>query len=575
MPKTSIKQRIRQQYLVHTIIPLLLIILMFGIFIPVGYRQSIRIINQREGRIISENLSLTLQSYQRYARSFSESPVVKNFLLNKEEQLLAKEIFSDFYQFLSKQSIKSSLIVLDGNGTLRLSSSAKEPTFLQILALRDMESRIQKAENKLVGEALQIKFSIEDESVYTYGWAITSEEKTIGYAFLLLDKTDLMHELFARGTSITILVDEFDTVVGTTNSSILQPWNKFRPEGKSDGHHIVGSNMFLINKIPVEHTNLSIYCLSSLNVQAPLINYMILFMALMLSISYLLIRRMSNRIASKTTQPVDRMIQAIEAFQNGDMKAYVHIDSDDEFQVMGEQYNRMLQRINTLIARNTELQEIRRISELKLLESQFNPHFMFNILECIRYMIVLDPKKAETTVLSLSSLLRYSIKEMDQFVLLSEDLQYIHDFLCLHKVRAEGRLNYKIELQPGLEKLFVPRLIIQPLVENSVKYGLLNNLNLSIRITGELDELGKHLIFTVTDDGGGIEESLLKSIQQMIQSKRDHIPRSGIGLYNLYRRIELLYNGEGSLDIHNTKQGLETTVSIPIKRSCNVLGAHR
>lgn len=567
MPKTSIKQRIRQQYLAHTIVPLLVVIILFGIFIPVGYRQSIRIINKREGRIISENLSLTLQSYQRYARSFSEFPVVQDFLLGKEEHLLTKELFSDFYQFLSKQSIKSSLIILDGNGTLKLSSSAKEPTFSQILALRDMESRIQKSEDKLVGEALDIKFNFENESVYTYGCAITSEGITIGYAFFLLDKTDLMHELFARGTSITVLVDEFDTVVGTTNSSILQPWKKFRPDGKSEGHYMVGSKAFLINKKPVEYTNLSIYSLSTLNVQAPLINYMVFFMSLMLVLSYLLIRRMSNRIACKITEPVDRMIQAIEAFQKGDMKAYVNIDSNDEFQVMGEQYNRMLQRINTLIARNTELQEIRRISELKLLESQFNPHFMFNILECIRYMIVLDPKKAENTVLSLSSLLRYSIKDMDQFVLLSEDLQYMHDFLRLHKVRAEDRLNYQIELQPGLENLLVPRLIIQPLVENSVKYGLQNTLNLSIRITGTIDEHENLLVFTVSDDGGGIEESLLKSIQQMMQRKSAHIPKCGIGLYNLYRRIELMYNGEGSLYVRNTKHGLEASVSIPIKRS--------
>ncbi|NCD04527.1 MAG: hypothetical protein EOL97_00250 [Spirochaetia bacterium] len=564
MYKNSIKKRIRKQYLTHAIIPLSIIVCLFVLFILLSHRSSVKYTNRRIAIAQSQKISKIMSDYQEEAILLANSNEIKDLIINNNRDV-SNNIFSDFYAFTNSHKVKSTLVILNENDVLCLTSSTKELTFSQILVLRDMISRTDKSDKGVIGESSFLNLDLETQSVYTFSSKVENNGEIIGHVFLLLNKDDLLSALFEAQVNITILVDEFDTVIATTNTSIIQAWNRFRPKIHADNIFKIGSDDFVIFSNKVENTSLRIYCLSALNSQSRIIIWLCMFLVAIVVMLFFMMKRLGNDIAQKTTEPIDKMIEAIKLLQEGNMQSYVKIETNDEFQLLADQYNLMLERINNLISKNTELQEIKRISELKLLESQFNPHFMFNILECIRFEIVLNPKSAQNIILTLSSLLRYSVRVQESFVPLKDDLEYINNFLLLHKFRVEDRLKYTIEIEEELKNIPIPRLMLQPLIENSVKYGFKKKMELEIHLKIYLAKDNNKIKFIIWDNGGGIKDSKLNEINEMIKTQQVLKSNHGIGLYNLYRRLFLLYGDEASLVLNNKDNGLLIEIDIPNK----------
>jgi sensor histidine kinase YesM len=242
------------------------------------------------------------------------------------------------------------------------------------------------------------------------------------------------------------------------------------------------------------------------------------------------------------------------------MDSYIEVKTGDEFEIFANQYNIMLDRLNLLMKRNAELSNIRRIKEIKQLQAQFNPHFIFNILETLRYTIVMDQKKAQDIIITLSSLLRYSIKNDENDVLFMEDLTYIEDYLKLHKIRFEDRLNYTIEVSEDVKNAVVPKLLLQAIIENSIKYGYMTKEHLDIKVSGKI--VDNHLIFNVKDNGTGMTKEQLDSVQDILNSTNNTTKH--IGLYNVHRRLVLLYGEEYGLKIRSIYgEGTDITINIP------------
>src|SRR5690606_20380968 len=167
-------------------------------------------------------------------------------------------------------------------------------------------------------------------------------------------------------------------------------------------------------------------------------------------------------------------------FRSGDLKSYVYIHTGDEFEVLANQYNEMLDDLNDLLEKNKELSDIRRVTEIKLLQSQFNPHFLFNVLETLRYTMLTNLDHAQEIIFSQSRLLRYSLNDQNKNVLFAKDLEYTIDYLKLHKFRFKDRLEYEICIPDELKNVYVPKLLLQPIIENSIKYGYKNKMKLNI-----------------------------------------------------------------------------------------------
>lgn len=205
---------------------------------------------------------------------------------------------------------------------------------------------------------------------------------------------------------------------------------------------------------------------------------------------------------------------------------------------------------------------------VQILESQFNPHFLFNTLESIRYMIRFGPKEAEKMLVSLSRMLRYSIQNGKDVVTVKDEMDFISRYLQVMLYRYGERLRYKIEPEDESRGAAIPRMTLQPVVENSIQYGFGEErdcLEICIR-TRIMDGT---LSIIIEDNGVGIPADLLEELKGNLernQNQTDHI-----GLYNVHKRIRLIYGNSYGVEIES-KIGCGTVVTLRVPCEAQNMG---
>lgn len=203
--------------------------------------------------------------------------------------------------------------------------------------------------------------------------------------------------------------------------------------------------------------------------------------------------------------------------------------------------------LQTKLKDESFLKDTLRSTELNLLKSQINPHFLFNSLNSISALTFISPQKAQDMIISLSDYLRYSISFPDkERVSLGTEIENIERFLAIEKIRFGERLAYTFELEKGIEKQLIPPMILQPIIENAIKHGVYQSTELvHILIKMELKEA--YTIITVNNNF----ESSEKTPQGV-----------GLGLKNCSERLRILYGNENL--VQTTKEGNQFTVTIII-----------
>ena len=190
-------------------------------------------------------------------------------------------------------------------------------------------------------------------------------------------------------------------------------------------------------------------------------------------------------------------------------------------------------------------------TQLRLLQAQIEPHFLFNTLSNIAGMIESKPKEAETTLVNLTTLLRSSLKRTrKQIVTLADELEIVCAYLEIQRTRMQDRMRYQINMEPTLESLPLPPLLLQPLVENAIKHGI-EPMESGGNITIDISRKGSGVQIRVADTGNGIDPSGVTAGE-------------GTGLKNIRDRLAALYSDEASLHITDNKpQGIIATLTLP------------
>ena len=244
--------------------------------------------------------------------------------------------------------------------------------------------------------------------------------------------------------------------------------------------------------------------------------------------------------------------------ENGERRIQLH--TGDEFEDIADHINTMLDHLAVLNDRNMELARLNSQMERLQLEAQFDPHFLYNTLESIRYAVHLGAQDVDGIILKLTALLRYSISDTDGPVVLREDLRHLRDYLDIIQYRFQSRFRHQIEIADSCLEHPCPKLCLQPIVENSVKYGLHHRKVLTVRIRGWEDE--DFLYLEVRDDGTGMEPKLLAEMQELIHSKQE---RHSVhyGLKNIARRLVLQFGAGSGMELSSI-QDEGTTVLLRI-----------
>ncbi|WP_123041111.1 cache domain-containing sensor histidine kinase [Cohnella candidum] len=235
----------------------------------------------------------------------------------------------------------------------------------------------------------------------------------------------------------------------------------------------------------------------------------------------------------------------------------------DEVGELNRTYNLMMQEINDLINKEYKLNYLNKEMELRSLQAQINPHFIYNTLESINWasrMHGLDDvgRMAE----SLANLLRISIRDQDKPYRVREEISYVSNYMAIQQYRFEDRVHLELDVPESLYDVRLPKLIIQPLIENAIVHNL-DTADRPVHIVFRMrtDESGAFAVVTVADNGGGIPDAIIGGFDREVEG--DGFPR---GLANVHRRLVLNYGESGGLRIHSSPNGTTIRFKIPMEK---------
>ena len=224
-----------------------------------------------------------------------------------------------------------------------------------------------------------------------------------------------------------------------------------------------------------------------------------------------------------------------------------------EYASLAHSYNVMLRRIRGLMQETVDRQEQLRRMEIGALQEQINPHFLYNTLDSIvRVMETGRTPEAIEMVQALAKLFRLSINNGDYFLNVEQEMDYARNYLTIQQVRYKKRFKYELYMDESIKDLPCPKIILQPLIENSLKHGMSDMPGCTLIVRARQE--GYNIVLSVEDDGLGIPPEKLKKLQEMLRDDSNIMvkkSRYGIGLRNTNRRIKLLYGSDYGLAIES------------------------
>lgn len=240
-----------------------------------------------------------------------------------------------------------------------------------------------------------------------------------------------------------------------------------------------------------------------------------------------------------------------------------------EYASLAHSYNVMLRRIRGLMQETVDRQEQLRRMEIGALQEQINPHFLYNTLDSIvRVMETGRTPEAIEMVQALAKLFRLSINNGDYFLTVEQEMDYARNYLTIQQVRYKKRFKYELYMDESIKGLPCPKIILQPLIENSLKHGMSDMPGCTLIVRARQE--GYNIVLSVEDDGLGIPPEKLKKLQEMLRDDSNIMvkkSRYGIGLRNTNRRIKLLYGSDYGLTIESeVEERTCVTITFPKHR---------
>lgn len=272
---------------------------------------------------------------------------------------------------------------------------------------------------------------------------------------------------------------------------------------------------------------------------------------------------LSFYISQSIAKPVKELSDVTKQVAKGDFTVRTGIANDTELGVLGESLNVMIDKINELLQQVTTEQIRLRKAELELLQSQINPHFLYNTLDTIIWLAEGgDQKMVVSMVSSLSDFFRTSLNQGRDFVCIKEEIKHVRSYLEIQQVRYQDILEYEINISEELEQYIIPKITIQPLVENALYHGIKNKRGVGkIIVEGKLYD--KNIYLYVRDNGIGMSEDRLAKVNARINNIE--LNEKGIfGLYNVNERIRLRFGEEYGINIESKyNEGTSVIIKLP------------
>lgn len=486
-------------------------------------------------------IAKTFQEVDASVRGFLEAQDNQETFINSmKEENHGNEVGYLLSKYNVDAPVDIQVILSDASGNVIYSSYSKESMNLHRIEF-----------NRIVGvnarrQADQIYHTVYyfsgETSDYVFVKPLFEEKSYLGSVAVYVNG-DEWRPLLSQYQYDAIITNQNNDIIYCSNHRFLpeRSANKYRPSAR--GYYLwVNENRYRVDTRILKDSGIALYSFiySPRNVL-----YVLIGLGTIIALGTvwtLLFRNMSRVMAEKTAESVNLLVDEIRIIRKEDTDHVIHINTGDEFEEIAEQINKMVRSINELNGRNVELVTINSRMEIENLQAQLNPHFIYNTLDNIKYLIAADPLKAAEMIERFTHILRYSINNCKETVTLEEDMRYIKDYLLIQEMRFSDRFVYEIDIAEECLHYQIPKLLLQPLVENSIKYGFKKKMSIKVEMKGWCER--GYLFLSVKDDGAGVPKATLETLRQMIQCEAD-TPHNG--LQSINRRLLLKYGKESGM----------------------------
>ncbi|MBN2618229.1 MAG: sensor histidine kinase [Spirochaetales bacterium] len=285
-------------------------------------------------------------------------------------------------------------------------------------------------------------------------------------------------------------------------------------------------------------------------------------------ILFLIVGPATKKISVGITKPIRMLQNKMKTVENGDFNIIGPIKATEELKALAYDYDIMVGKIRELIDTNNRDQELKRKSDLKALQAQINPHFLYNTLDSIIWMGEMGQNREVVQMTSaLSKLFRISISKGHEIITIRDEISHVQSYLTIQEMRYQKKFDYLIDIDPELQKYSILKITLQPLVENAIYHGIKESDKTGfIKISGKL--LDSVITLSVEDNGDGMSNDMLEKLINGVEyePETELVPEKnnqGMGLRNVHQRIQLYFGSQFGLSITSIL-GTGTIISIRI-----------
>lgn len=285
--------------------------------------------------------------------------------------------------------------------------------------------------------------------------------------------------------------------------------------------------------------------------------------AVLIVIGVLVAALLSFVLSYGFTSRIRRLNRQVRSLQMDELRLNIDKVNYDEIGYLSHSFRQLVDRVRNLVEEVLTAKLLKQEAEIKALQSQINPHFLYNVLESIRMTVKQgDLERVESLLVSLGFVLRNQVIQASEPVSLRGELEFLAQYLQIQKLRFEDKLEVEFDIQPGIEDLVIPRMILQPLVENALAHGR-SPYDYTVQLTIRIYTDANGLVMDVIDEGAGMSEGRLAEVLEGL--KVGFVADHRIGLANVYQRLQQIYKGQGKMNIDSCEgAGTVVTLRIPL-----------
>lgn len=545
------QESLRRQFLKSTLLSVLISFVLFALLL-LAYSEGFNRYNLRKWSRQAQQQADSI--YDFYADFLTDEAVQADICSFLSGEISDRLMTYSFRMRCNDEPARSDLLVLDADGQQVYYSGPSDVSALHPEYYRWMLSAIRPADRSILSRF----YYFLGNATWMLNAVIFREDGTpAGQAFIILGEEALATVFRTSGYEV-VLTDKGGLAAMSTNISLLDSRHRFSAGGKS--RIAVDGATYLIQSEPLAQIDGSV---SALVVRGSWRDYFLAYIvALAVMVGFMAVQsnRFSKWLALRSARSLQELHTELAAVRQ-DPDRRLSVDSDDEFGEISDRINRLLDTVSSLNQKSLALERSRNEMARAQIKAQFHPHFIYNTLESIRFAILMkDNDSASRMLLALTSLLRYSVEHND-YITLEEDMEHIREYLDIMRFRYGDRFNYSFDVADETRPYLIPPLFIQPLLENSLKYGFADRDSLELSVKTWVEDDALHI--RIHDNGVGMEPQELALQRQLLADGQMADGHFGIGL--VARSLKLQYGEDSSVTLDST-YGQGMTVELTLKR---------